>query len=1055
MIKNRLNSEDGLSPVIGIILLVALVFALVVLITFVVFDISDLNDSTDASVRLTSTTSGVNAEVIGAENVDKFIVQSPDGREYTLDPEPGSNLNLIGPEGQYEIIAILNDGTEEVITTENAEDLDYSGVFVVTQNKTESEAYATLEQSYSNIDEYDLNLDPNTSTSGDLVSKYAEQDTSKLLSGNEIQNRPDDIIKLIGITAKKGDPGTETINGQKVDKASVGDRIALHEMVNLCPGDEVILEDDSTGNELASEEIVVDSGCSDLRQVARYLNGTIKSAKLINLWNLQIDYRVFYYDIQKQPPLPSHPVKDGIVDAEVIVYEPGEKGNSSATVSGAKVYLGERQNTTNESGSAKFLSIANGSEYVVTARKEGYQPARIQEKFINITPSTSSLDEMPDDGGLLSSSQVLQTEEEVEVELELELRDDEISPPSQNGTQTINSGSRTTIDNINRSFSVSSGSGGWGGGGGGGGGGGTTGSSYSSGSSFYSSNTKSTTTKSFGGSQPAIVPQETQFEQPERIFNVIPIDDSLIPTDGRFKVRTTLATPDVRPVEDRLKIYYVDASKNISDFSNLPDSNEFVNRSITIPEDGEKITEDETTPANAGMSVGEYDIYVYLNGSNEYKHAGYLDVFDSARTGAEITGGEISPKNLKTGDESTVTINNNDIDFNGANGVRVDIFRNGVRVVDGKEIFKDSANGDTEVTYSETYDEAEYVQYHAGIQESQDVQVLGTVVVSASPTSANTGISEWDTDLIISNKNEVCGLNRETTGNFECDVETDHNTPLEFDSTGSNDNLDLDGVDEDSIDNINFTWVLGNEDYTTYEFKDTVINPNDGDPNVTEVEAFFNAYNNKNTIHDLTVNQEGFSETIDFTETHTFTNDTVHLVEFRADIRIDGVNYTSRSALFVNALDNPDQNLTRITGTTVTKDNTLITNIKNPRESVEETVDLQYVVKEGNTVTENISSGDFIKNESVTIPPDSSKVIEQQFGYGNTDSETLNLEDFTSNTLEPGDSVDFWVRLSNIKDSNEGDFYSIVTMTVQDPDINSTIDTEIVICETASDPDCN
>lgn len=1053
MIKNIPDSEDGLSPVIGIILLIAVVFALVVLVTFVVFDISELNNSTDASVRLSSTTSGVSAEVISSENVGKFIVQSPDGREYELSPEPGSNIDLIGPEGQYEIIAILNDGTREVITTEDADDLDYSGVFVVTQNKTEGEAYATLEKSYSNIDEYDLNLDPNASTDGNLVSKYAKQDTSKLLSGNEIQSRPKDIIKLISIVDQKGDPGTEKINGRNVDRASINDVIALHKMVNLCPGDEVILEDTSTGNELASEEIVVDSGCSDLRQVARYLNGEITFAELINLWNLEIDYRVFYYDIQKQPPLPNHPVKDGIVDVEVTVYKPGQKKVDGETVSEAKVYLGNRQKTTNETGKAKFLSIADETEYVVTARKEGYKPAKIREKFIKEQSATStSIDEKLRTGKLLSNRQELQTEANVKIELELELRDDEISPPSQTGTKSISSGSdnKKIIDNVDRSFSVSSGSGGKGGGGSSSSDA-TTGSSFSSGSSFYNTNTKSTVTKSFDGSKPPIVPQETQFEQPERIFNVIPIDDSLIPTDGRFKVKTTLATPDVRPVEDRLKIYYVDASKDINDFSNLPDSNEFVNRSITIPEDGEKITEDETTPANAGMSVGEYDIYVYLNGSNEYKHAGYLDVFDSARTGAEITGGEISPKNVKTGDESTVTINNNDIDFNGAQGVRVDIFRNGVRVVDGKEIFKDSANGDTEVTYSETYDEAEYVQYHVGIQESQDIQVLGTVVVSATPET-NTGISTWNTDLQITNPSEDCTLSIDTTGNFECEVETGK-TLLNFTSQSST--FDFGSVSESDVDNINFTWVLGNEDSTTYEFEDKVINPNDGDPNVTEVEAFFNAYNSKNKIHDLTVSEEGFSETINLTENHTFTNDTVHLVEFRADITINGADYTDRSALFVNALDNPGQQLTRITGTTITKDNTLITNIKNPRESVEETVDLQYVVKEGNTVTENIGSGDFIKNESVTIPPDSSKVIEQQFGYGNTDSETLNLEDFTSNTLEPGDSVNFWVRLSNIKDSNENDFYSTVTMTVQDPDINSTIDTEIVICETASDPACN
>jgi flagellin-like protein len=68
--------NSGVSPVIGVILMVAVTVALVALVTVVVFDLGgDVSDSPDATVQLEEQNNGVKATVLRNENVEDFTIQ--------------------------------------------------------------------------------------------------------------------------------------------------------------------------------------------------------------------------------------------------------------------------------------------------------------------------------------------------------------------------------------------------------------------------------------------------------------------------------------------------------------------------------------------------------------------------------------------------------------------------------------------------------------------------------------------------------------------------------------------------------------------------------------------------------------------------------------------------------------------------------------------------------------------------------------------------------------------------------------------------------------------
>ena len=106
--------EEGVSPVIGVILLVAVTVALVALATVIVFDIgSGVSDTSDASVQMEQTDSGVQATIVRNENVDEFILRHEDGTEQRSTKSIGS-FTYDNGDGEYTLIAVVG-GNEEVI----------------------------------------------------------------------------------------------------------------------------------------------------------------------------------------------------------------------------------------------------------------------------------------------------------------------------------------------------------------------------------------------------------------------------------------------------------------------------------------------------------------------------------------------------------------------------------------------------------------------------------------------------------------------------------------------------------------------------------------------------------------------------------------------------------------------------------------------------------------------------------------------------------------------------------------------------------------------------
>ena len=130
MFKKAQEKTDAVSPVIGVILLVAVTVALVALATVIVFDIgSDVSDTADATVQLdgaTQTSSeagnneseeGVQATIIRNENVAQLNLSSPDDSLEIGSSQVGDSFTLYNGTGTYSVIAELDDGSTQVLTS--------------------------------------------------------------------------------------------------------------------------------------------------------------------------------------------------------------------------------------------------------------------------------------------------------------------------------------------------------------------------------------------------------------------------------------------------------------------------------------------------------------------------------------------------------------------------------------------------------------------------------------------------------------------------------------------------------------------------------------------------------------------------------------------------------------------------------------------------------------------------------------------------------------------------------------------------------------------------
>jgi len=227
--------NKGISPAIGVALLVAITVALVVLASVIVLNIEDGTEtnSAEASIDFTQTSSGINVQVVSNTNVDEFKILFPDGTETILSGNVGSSLNIVGPEGRYSVVSIMHDDTEQVLISRNITGLDYGGIFIVSQDTEEGEVYARLASKYDNIDDYNLNLEAQNNEDEDVLlnSNYPIFNnylvSNGLVSNTDSNSTKKRVFKLISISVF-----SDSINSEE-DIAAIGETIAIHDMVNL------------------------------------------------------------------------------------------------------------------------------------------------------------------------------------------------------------------------------------------------------------------------------------------------------------------------------------------------------------------------------------------------------------------------------------------------------------------------------------------------------------------------------------------------------------------------------------------------------------------------------------------------------------------------------------------------------------------------------------------------------------------------------------------------------------------------------------------------------
>lgn len=125
--REKINKikETGVSPVIGVILMVAVTVALVALVTIIVFDIGgDVSENPRGSVQLSYDNNQAEATVLRNDNIDTFeIINQDSGNSVIINGNAGNSKTIGVSEGDKIIVnAIMPDGSEQVLRTGTATD---------------------------------------------------------------------------------------------------------------------------------------------------------------------------------------------------------------------------------------------------------------------------------------------------------------------------------------------------------------------------------------------------------------------------------------------------------------------------------------------------------------------------------------------------------------------------------------------------------------------------------------------------------------------------------------------------------------------------------------------------------------------------------------------------------------------------------------------------------------------------------------------------------------------------------------------------------------------
>lgn len=119
--------EKGVSPVIGVILMVAVTVGLVALVSVTVFDLGgSVSESPDATVdiEVDDNDGNITVSVLRNENVDTFTLEGESNTGVDLPTSVGSSetIDESGESGNIQVVATVGD-SEEVL---RSEEFDFS-----------------------------------------------------------------------------------------------------------------------------------------------------------------------------------------------------------------------------------------------------------------------------------------------------------------------------------------------------------------------------------------------------------------------------------------------------------------------------------------------------------------------------------------------------------------------------------------------------------------------------------------------------------------------------------------------------------------------------------------------------------------------------------------------------------------------------------------------------------------------------------------------------------------------------------------------------------------
>lgn len=209
---NDLSGKSyGVSPVIGVILLVGLTVSLSIIAAVTVFDVSgDLSEPATADVKLVEKKGYVEATIISNENVEKFIFEGPNGDSKTL-TNTGDVKSLRDGTGVYDLIGKTSSSQSVIMAQINGkkafEKSRLNDLTITVQNSSDSSPIKD-----AIVEVYSIT----NTTKSDGKTKFKLEDNTYSVEVNKNKYKS----KTIDITVN-GDT-TETIQLEPVDTSVSG-----------------------------------------------------------------------------------------------------------------------------------------------------------------------------------------------------------------------------------------------------------------------------------------------------------------------------------------------------------------------------------------------------------------------------------------------------------------------------------------------------------------------------------------------------------------------------------------------------------------------------------------------------------------------------------------------------------------------------------------------------------------------------------------------------------------------------------------------------------------